>query len=376
MFSGNPAELIYDRSFPLLTVKQFAANQFNIPEDELVERLYLALNSERQTDENRKLIEKAMTYKVNASSDIILFVNTNEGLQLVHANSQRRKKILTTNGACENGETLAECAYREFIEELGNPAQGGILTSIVSNRNNVRSIKVKNKIGTTLAEMANRIVDLRADKHRLFVNISSLFANAVPVNITNLKNEISDINARMKAASKYYFPAVKLVYGDKDTGVKPSDFSTAEDRNAACKIINAFKENCQDSIPIGFVDAFSLQYDETVSIEKIKSALSFIIDLTENNEINIMPRDELEKLLSLDLSKKEDLEFILQHYFEPSLVSIFIHKGSESPQRFLGNLERLATPVMQMTLGFKSADRDDDYNIKMRSDYGKAISKR
>ncbi|XLV72275.1 NUDIX domain-containing protein [Ralstonia syzygii subsp. celebesensis] len=48
-------------------------------------------------------------------------VNTDAGLRLVAANSQRRKIVIQSNGACEKGESIRRTLRRESKEELGTP---------------------------------------------------------------------------------------------------------------------------------------------------------------------------------------------------------------------------------------------------------------
>lgn len=339
MFSGNLLTLLNDTQFPDQTIKHFSAAQFYVAEDELLDHLYLSLSPERQTLENRQLLEKALSYKINASSDVILMINTNDGLQLLYAHSQRRRRLVSTNGACEPGETLADSAYREFREELGNPRQSGLLDNIVSQPSNRRALKFKNKIGSTFAEMANRIIDLQADKNRLFVNLSSVFVNDSPVNMRDLEREINDINVRLQSGAPFYMQAVKLVYGDRKAGVAASNFSSYADIDAACTIINNFSATCQAIITDELRPLFAKSYDVNEGVEQIKKALSAIIDLTENDWIGLIPRQELEALLSIDYSVKENLDKLMQYYFDPSFMSLVIHKGELTAREFLNQFE-------------------------------------
>src|SRR5260221_245146 len=87
-----------DPDFPALTIKEFSAKQLHIHPDHVIDKLFEALPEEKRTGANRALIEKGTALTVNASGAIMMMVNTNEGLQLICANSQRRKGVVQTNG--------------------------------------------------------------------------------------------------------------------------------------------------------------------------------------------------------------------------------------------------------------------------------------
>lgn len=335
-----------DPTFPKLTIKQFTAMQLQIDEEKVLDVLVQALALEKQTPENRQLLEKALAYTVNASGAVILMVNTNEGLQLVYGNSQRRKKVITSNGACEANESMADTATREFQEEFGNPAEKGILCSTVRNPRHCRALEVTNKIGTTAAEIANRIIDLKADKGRLYINIAALYVNEGSVNIRALQREIDDLNETLQRSALYYTLAVKLVFG--------AGINLADHKLEAQRIINEFKSNCCN-ITYNFVGLFASHYDETTDTAKMKEALLAIIDLTENDALGLLPKSELESLLNLDLSKKENLDALKKEFFAPSFENLVAHKGKHTASEFLSGLEKLASQTSQVTLGLPGA---------------------
>lgn len=335
-----------DPAFPQLTIKQFTAMQLQIDEENVLDVLVQALAPEKQTEVNTQLLVKALGYTVNASGAIILMINTNEGLQLVYGNSQRRKKVIASNGACEANESMADTATREFQEEFGNPRENGILCSIVRNPRYCRALEVTNKIGTTAAEIANRIIDLKADKGRLYINISSLYVNEGSVNIRALQQEIGDLNETLQRSALYYTLAVKLVFG--------AGINLADHKLEAQRIINDFKANCIN-ITSNFAGLFASHYDETTDTASMKEALLAIIDLTENDALGLLPKSELEALLNLDLSKKENLDAFKKEFFAPSFENLVAHKGQKTPSEFLSGLEKLASQTSQVTLGFPAA---------------------
>ena len=335
-----------DPAFPKLTIKQFTAMQLQIEEENVLDVLVEALAPEKRTPENKQLLGKALGYTVNASGAVILMVNTNEGLQLVYGNSQRRKKVIASNGACEANESKADTAVREFQEEFGNPAKKGILCSIVRNPRNCRALELTNKIGTTAAEIANRIIDLKADKGRLYVNIAALYVNEGSVNIRRLEQEIGDLNETLVRSVLHYNLAVKLIYG---AGINLDDH-----KREAQRIINEFKSNCCN-ITSNFEGLFASHYDETTDTAKLKEALLAIIDLTENDSLGLLPKSELEALLNLDLSKKENLDALKKEYFAPSFENLVAHKGQRTASEFLSGLEKLASQTSKVSLGLTAA---------------------
>jgi len=348
---AREASLFNDPSFPDLTISKFVAIQLKIPTDNVIDNLYRALPLEKQTVVNKQLIEKAVNFKVNASGAIILMINTNEGLQLIYGNSQRRKKVVSSNGSCEEKESMADTAIREFSEEIGNPQEKGILSRVVKNIKNSRSVEITNKIGRTCEEIANRIIEQQADKNKLYINMSSLYANDTPVNIRALTHEIESLNEKLKKSAPYYNPAVILIFGDRNAGIAPANLSDPTSKEEACKLINNFKENCQGNITSSFSRIFALNFDEKTDSSAIKEALSAIIDLTENNEIGLISKTELESLLSLDLNQQEIKEQFKKEYFSPSFENIVAHKGKHSPNEFLNNLEKLSSQVNKIGSG-------------------------
>jgi hypothetical protein len=348
--------LYNDKLFPNLTIKQFAARQLHIPEEGVLYALFHALPVEKQTIENKALLEKAMNLSVNASGAIILMVNTNQGLRLVYAESQRRKRVVSSNGACEASESMAQTALREFVEELGNPSERGILCSIVFNPKNCRSLEVTDKIGVTAEAIAARIIEKKADKNGLYVNVSALYVNSTPVNIRHLEQEIEQLNEKLKTATIYYQPAVHFLFGDRATGVQPADFKDATKRAEAFVLINDFVAKCRPSITANFAALFALRFDPETNPSVIKDALLAIVDLTENKAVGLLPKAELEELLSRDLTQKATLDEFKKQYFVASFENILLHKGKRTPSEFLASLENLASQVSVMTLGLPVAE--------------------
>lgn len=353
-----------DRTFPGLSIKKFVAKELGLSEDVIVERLFHALPEEKQTLENKQFIEKAMSFTVNASGAVILMINTNDGLKLVYGNSQRRKKVISSNGACEENESMAETAIREFCEELGNPPERGILCGIMRDANNCRSLGVSNKIGKSAAEIASRIVETKADKNRLYFNISALYVNEVPVNINALSSEIATLNDKLAISAPYYSKAVIFVFGA--SGKPVADLADISVKIEACNLITRFQENCRNNISANFHALFELNYDDKTTADTVKSALLAIIDLTENNSLGLISKAELESLLTL-LNQKGDLSQFKKEFFAPSFENLLPHQGEKTPSEFLDGLQKLALLADKIALpGLKTEENTQTTRVEPR----------
>lgn len=347
-----------DNLFPNLTIKQFAARQLQVPEERVTDILFHSLPADKQTPVNKELLEKGMSLKVNASGAIILMVNTNHGLQLVYADSQRRKKVVSSNGSCEVSESMAHTAVREFMEELGNPSEKGILCSIVYRLENCHSLEVTDKIGKTAEEIASRIIETQADKNKLYINMSALYVNTDPVNIRHLEKEIEQLNEKLKISTPFYQQTVLFLYGDNVRGVKAADFKESAVRSEACKLINSFIDKCQPNITTSFLSIFKSSYDDNTDVKVIKEALSAIVDLTENKALGLLSKVTLEELLSLDLTQKDIRDEFKKQYFMASFENILLHKDKRTPSEFLASLEKLASKISIISLGLQSETVD------------------
>lgn len=364
-----------DNLFPNLTIKQFAARQLQVPEERVTDVLFHALPADKQTPANKELLEKAMPLKVNASGAMILMVNTNHGLQLVYADSQRRKRVVSSNGSCEESESMAHTAVREFMEELGNPSEKGILCSIVYKLGNCYSLEVTNKIGKTAKEMASRMIETQADQKKLYINMSALYVNTDSVNIRHLEQEIEQLNEKLKISAPFYQQAVLFLYGDSASGVKAADFKDAVVRSEACKLINSFIDQCQPNITTSFLSIFKLRYDDKIDGKVIKSALSAIVDLTENKALGLISKATLEELLSLDLTQKAICDEFRKQYFMASFENILLHKDQRTPGEFLASLEKLASKVSRISLGLRSETVDTAITQVERKNTGASSKK-
>jgi len=340
-----------DPLFPKTAVKTFIAKQLGISEESVADSLWQALAKDKQTDEHRQMIEKAISQTVNASGAIILIVNTNQGPQLIYGESQRRKKVVSSNGACEPDESIATTAIREFKEESGNPPQKGILSSIVNNEDNCQSLEITNQIGRSLEEIANRIIN----KKVLYINMSCLYVNTTPVNITLLKQELAELNLKLKTAAPFYQPAVLLLFGDRAKGIAPADLSDTEVLAKARELIEQFKEHCAANITENFAQHFSPD-------SSIKKSLEAIIDLSENSEMGTIAHEQLVSLLSLDFSDNAVVTAFRKEYFMPSFENISPHKGKRSPVHFLADIERMASQAKHINreFGAEPAKMDGD----------------
>lgn len=343
-------DLFKDPTYPKLSIKQFVIDQLKISKDDeskVVDQLYCALTEENQNETNKKLIETALDLNINASGAIILIVKTDEGLKLVCAHSQRRNKLISTNGACASNESISETAIREFIEELGNPEEKGILRSIIANPSNYRSIAMSNKIGTTKGEIAARIIEKKADSRSLFINMSIVCVNKKPVKMSDLQQEINDLNTKLQQSVSYYQAACLYLYGNKTT--EKANLADPEVKLKAVQLINEFKEKCKTSIAPSFVKTFNLKYDKDSASDAVDKALHAIVDLTENDKIELLPKSELQELLSLDFSEtnaKKSYQITKDKgYFYSSLENLFLNRGSQSAEKYLSDLESLPSDL-------------------------------
>jgi hypothetical protein len=373
-------ELFQDKDFPNLKIKEYALQQLNkerkltgkpkIKDDELIETLYRSLDVKEQILRNRIWIERGIQFPVNASGAIVLFLNTDRGLQLIYANSPRHKIVLATNGKCEKNESMEETARREFIEELGCPKEKGILRSIIENKENYYSLALTDKIGTNAEEIANNIIKAEAKSKKLYKNISCICVNTSKINYDELKKEIAQINEKLQRSAPFYTRACLLKYGNEKKGIKHADYSKNEDKEAALKVIRSFKEKCADIItPKLKKEAFDVEFN---SEESIKKAISAIVDLAENNSVGLLPRNEIANILSLNFKQKETWEKLQNTYFLPSLQNILVNIGKKiSAVQFLTNLENLAASVEHIrlpgTCDARHVMKEDDVTETLRS---------
>lgn len=294
LVASSDSDILHDASFPAKSIKQFVSERLKIDESVVEQRLYAALPIERQTVDNLVKIQAAMAKPVNASGALMLFVNTGtDGVHLLCTNSQRRKQMFQTNGACEKGESIHNCAIREFFEEAGNPPQDGLLASIVNNpANRVSSVAV-NQIGKDLTSIATRMV---TPNKQLYFNMSSSYLNQEPVSLSELRQELKGLNDRLSKFSPFYKDVVELVF------CKPSlDFASAEVQERSRKVIGNFQKQVDQPESAGFLTegvatALEGYRQNTSDPEAIRNALLAIADVTENNEVSLMSRSDLEKV--------------------------------------------------------------------------------
>lgn len=292
-----------------------------------------------------------MTNSVNASGAIVLFVNTNQGLQLVYANSPRRKINLSTNGKCEDGESMAMTARREFSEELGCPEEKGILQTIVNNPENYRALGLTNKIGKTAEDIAKNIITVNADPKKLFINMAAICVNAAPQNYRELKNEVELLTKKLKKSEDFYTKACQLKYGDKTKDMKRADYAKEADRKSACDLINLFLENCRENITSNLLKVtFNKKFNDTSSREDIETAITAIVDLCENNEVGLLSKSEVESILSLDYKKNETWKELENKYFLPSIQNILLNKRGATATEFLAKIENIASSAKYISL--------------------------
>lgn len=355
--SPNNLKLFQDQSFSRVMIRDFCAEKLGVAPEVVTDTLFAALPVSQQTDVNKEYISKSMNYTVNASGATILLVNTNEGLQLVYGNSQRREKVISHNGSCEDDESMEAASLREFREELGNPDEHGILFEVVNNTKNYQSLAIANNIGETAEKIAAKIVAEKANKAFIYFNMSLICCNEKPVSYNKLCEEIKQINERLKIVAPYYLPAVTLVFDDRAKKTSAPNLDTdLKARSEAINLINDFNKNCQSIITPWFKSLFNQEFNHEMDTKLIKRALMAIIDLTETNEIGLTAKNELNQLLQSDVNKINE-----QGYFKPSFKNLILHQGNLNSERFLKQFE--PSLAQSLTLGFASPNRSSTSEI-------------
>ncbi len=336
-----PTDLYDSAHFTSRSIQDYAQAQLGLPKDaDVVAHLYNALPEDQRTEPNRALLEQAMQHSVNASGAAMMMVKTEDaGLQLVAANSQRRKLVIQSNGACEQNESIRQTVRREFREELGNPAPEGILLGTLSEAS-LRAINGLNYIGHTAAEIAAHIVKMEADPSELFLNVTSLFVNHTPVTMQALEAEVAHLNERLARAKPFYQEAVHFIYGEGKAAFQPDNAQVCGD---AANVIKRFKETCADNITENFTPCFdAVQADGKDDMGALKQALAAIIDLSENDEIKLIGEPAFAQAMRLatamdsDDAAKTTLE---TDYFDMPFISALRHLGGAEPEAFMKALK-------------------------------------
>ncbi|WP_459199515.1 NUDIX domain-containing protein (plasmid) [Ralstonia pseudosolanacearum] len=339
MAAWLPADVYDNARFTARSIREYAQEQLGLPNDaDIVAHLFNALPEDQRTEPNRELLDKAMQHSVNASGAAMLMVNTDAGLQLVAANSQRHKIVIQTNGACEKGESIRQTVHREFKEELGNPAPNGILLGTLSEAN-LRAVNGLNYIGHTAAEIAAHIVKVEADPSELFLNVTSLFVNRAPVTMQALEAEVAHLNERLARAKPFYQEAVHYIYGE----AKATFQQDAQVRGEAANVVKRFRETCPDNITENFAQCLdAIKADGTDDMDALKQALAAIIDLAENDAIKLIDEPTFAQAMRLatrmdsDEAAKTALE---NDYFDMSFIGGALHLGDAEPEAFMAQLK-------------------------------------
>ncbi|MGI4847441.1 MAG: hypothetical protein ACRYGK_04800 [Janthinobacterium lividum] len=245
-----------------------------------------------------------MKNSVDASGAVMLFVKTDEGIKLVAANSQRRKLVVQSNGACEKNESMKETGAREFFEELGNPSPTGILAKIFSNDDNCRSTVGINKLGNTLEQVAEKMVD-NEGKKKGYTNASSVYMNHEPISAQALQAELTGLSEGVAAAAKFYNPTVAFLFGDKKEAFKAEQTDSIIEASA---LVTDFHKQFPGAIPSTFSDVFANFSQAPLDAKTVKTALEAIVDLTENDKIVAIPLAELEDKAAQFETDKETLK--------------------------------------------------------------------
>ncbi|MEJ8800053.1 NUDIX hydrolase [Trinickia caryophylli] len=325
---------VYDAPhFASRSILQFVQDQLKVPKSRVLQTLFDALPESYKTaehaDTNRQLLERAMGLSVNASGAAMLMVQTDKGLFLVAANSQRRKLNIQTNGACEKGESIRETVKREFIEELGNPPKDGMLLGTLSD-DNLRAINGANRIGTTAAEIAKRIVDKQANQGDLYLNVSCLYVNRQPVSLAEIQHEITVLNERLRRAKPFYKEAVRAVYGDRQQNLPPFDLTDEGACLKAANIVTRFRDTCPDIITANFASSFE-SFDPR-DVVAVKRGLDAIIDLSENDEVRLIDERSMASAITLHKVAPDKLK---RNYFGAPFATSALHMGDLAPRAFM-----------------------------------------
>ncbi|MBN3845587.1 MULTISPECIES: NUDIX hydrolase [Burkholderiaceae] len=329
-----PGDVYENPDFVSSSILDYTARQLKIPTWRVIDSLFDALPTGRQTQQNRGLLEHAMNHSVNASGAVMMMVHTESGLLLVAANSQRRKLVVQTNGACEKNESIGQTAKREFFEELGNPTPGGPLFNTLDERN-LRAINGRNQIGTSAAEIAKRIVDVQAKPGNLFLNVTGLYVNREIVPADQLNREVSVLNEKLSRAKPFYAAAVELVFGDKSNGLEPADLGNREVRDRAADLIRKFKSECSDVITSDLEKCFDDSNYDTQ--DGVSLGLNAVIDLSENDSIKLIDETSLASAIRLFESDSDALK---HEFFGAAFASILPHKGTHTPEQFMALLKQ------------------------------------
>ncbi|WP_055326054.1 NUDIX hydrolase [Ralstonia solanacearum] len=336
-----PTDLYDNAHFTSRSIQDYAQAQLGLPKDaDVVAHLYNALPEDQRTEPNRALLEQAMQHSVNASGAAMMMVKTEDaGLQLVAANSQRRKLVIQSNGACEQDESIRQTVRREFREELGNPDPEGILLGTLSEAS-LRAINGLNYIGHTAAEIAAHIVKVEADPSELFLNVTSLFVNHTPVTMQALEAEVARLNERLARAKPFYQEAVHFIYGEGKAAFQPDNAQVCGD---AANVIKRFKETCPDNITENFAPCFdAVQADGKDDMGALKQALAAIIDLSENDEIKLIDEPTFAQAMRLAtaMDSDDDAKTTLKNdYFAMPFISAVRHSGGTEPEAFMKALK-------------------------------------
>jgi len=147
------------------------------------------------------------------------------------------------------------------------------------------------------------------------------------------------------AAAPFYQPAVSLLFGDREAGIKPADLADPVIQAKARELIANFNSACSQNITDNFADIIAPD-------KPIKPALEAIVDLSENREMGLIPKEKLISLLSLDFKDNEVVSAFKKDFFMPSFENIFPHMAGRSPAVFVSDLEHIASRTSQINLGF------------------------
>jgi len=332
---------IYDNArFASRSIREYTQEQLQLPEGaDVVTHLFNALPDNQKTEPNRALLEKAMTHSVNASGAAMMMVNTDAGLQLVAANSQRRKLVIQSNGACEKGESIRQTVRREFMEELGNPHSDGILLGTLDDAN-LRSVNGINRIGNTAEAIAARIIKVNANPGNLYLNVTSLFVNQQPVPMVALQAEVALLNERLARAKSFYKAAVQMIYGDTGQKIGPANLADNEQARQAADLAARFEQTCPDSITANFTECFKAKDPHDAG--GLKKALEAIIDLSENDEIKLIGESTFANAIRLAQAMDSDESAnatLKREYFEMALIGGALHVGAATPEAFTARLK-------------------------------------
>lgn len=320
----HPINLMGDALFTGQNIGEFVAQRLGISVGSVESTLLDTLTEEECTRKNMERINTALAKSINAGGSIMMAISTTDnGLYYLSAKSARRHTVMQAGGKCEEGESMADAARREFVEEFGNPSEDGILLGILNNADNLLGTAETNKIGSSARQIASRMIDDKTHASLFFMG-SALYINCIPMDshkFKQLEEEISQLNARLQKASKFYYKALAYTHPPKGSpALQDLSLDQLCKDGGPLKLIKQFKNECGDCIAPSFKKTFDLSAN--FGAREIISALRAIVDLSENTEIALFTESQFKAVMDLRVSNPKEFK---ETYFESEYDAIEQH---------------------------------------------------